>query len=164
MPSVPAVKAEKIEKNAIGIRLGISNFNEEDFLSYELFGLYGLPWYWKVGRNKNWIIQTMLSYSVGVLTQSDDSGFLATIGPVILLNHTPTGLIFDLGSGIALLSDEKIGNHDFGGSFQLTAHAGISYRVFQNIAVGYRFFHISDAGINNGKGLNRHLLELSHRF
>lgn len=164
MLSIPAVKAEKIEKNAIGVRLGISNFNEKDFLSYELFGRYGLPWYWEVGRNKNWNIQTMLSYSLGGLTQSDDTGFLATSGPVISFSNVPTGLIFDAGGGIAFLSKERVGKHNFGGNFQFTLHAGVSYKVYKNLAVGYRFFHISDAGINNGKGLNRHLIELSYRF
>lgn len=158
------IYAKEIKKNAIGIRAGISNFNEEDFLSYELIGQVGLPWSWTLGNNGNWQIDTLATYSLGILDQSGDTAFLGTIAPDISLGHKLYGIIFDIGVGGAIVSQDRIGKHNFGGNFQFAAHGGITYILGWNIAIGYRFFHLSDGGINNGHGLNRHLLELSYRF
>ncbi len=156
--------SNEFKKNALGIRFGISNYREEDFLSYELFGRIGLPWLLILDKNGNWQIETLVSYSLGLLDQSGDTAFLGTFGPAIAIINKPTGLIFDTGSGGALISEDKVGGHNFGGNFQFTAHGGISYIIGWNITLGYRFFHVSDAGIINGHGLNRHLSELSYRF
>jgi len=156
--------SNEFKKNALGIRFGISNYREQDILSYELFGRIGLPWFLMLDKNGNWQIETLVSYSLGLLDQSGDTAFLGTFGPAIAIINKPTGLIFDTGVGGALISEDKVGGHNFGMNFQFTAHGGISYIIGWNIALGYRFFHLSDAGINNGQGLNRHLLELSYRF
>jgi len=133
-----------------------------DFRSYEAFWVYGLPWSWRVFSN--WILSTRLNASLGAITQGKDAGFFTTLSPGIALSPSGGRLTLDTGGGFALISEDKLGRHDFGGPFLFAAHGGISYEFGWNLALGYRFFHLSDGGIYNGHGLNRHLLELSHRF
>ena len=109
-------------------------------------------------------IRNVVKLFIGALDQSGDAAFLATLGPHSELIHKPTGIIFDLGGGGAYLSERKVGSHNFGGKFQFTASGGVKYIILRNFAIGYKFFHFSDAGIKDGNGLNRHLLELSYRF
>jgi len=70
----------------------------------------------------------------------------------------------DIGGGGALITEDKIGDHNFGGPFQFAAHSGLSYKITSKFLVGYRLYHLSDTGIFDGKDLNRHLLELSVYF
>ena len=112
----------------------------------------------------NWILGTGLNGSIGVLIQDGDSALLSTLGPVIYIRSPGGRVTFDAGGGFALIGEKEVGNHSFGGLFQFTAHGGLSYRFKWNVALGYRFFHVSDGGIFNGNGLNRHLLELSYSF
>ncbi len=73
-------------------------------------------------------------------------------------------MIVDLSGGGVLLTEDEIGDHNFGGPFQFSAHTGLSYKITERFLLGYRFYHISDAGLNDGNGLNRHMLELSVTF
>jgi hypothetical protein len=147
----------------LGIRVGISNPREEfDFESFEVFGNYGLPWGWRTPFE--WILGTGINGSVGVLIQEGDTALLATLGPVTSFSSPGSRVTLDIGVGFALISEEKVGDHSFGGPFQFIAHGGVSYRLPWNLALGYQFFHISDGGIFGGNGLNRHLLEISYRF
>ncbi|HSE83214.1 MAG TPA: acyloxyacyl hydrolase [Thermodesulfobacteriota bacterium] len=147
----------------LGFRFGISTHMEKfDIESYEVFTVYRLPWAWRLFPD--WFLSTRITGSAGVITQDDDTGLISSLEPVIALSRTGGRLLLETGGGITILSDNKLGGHDFGGPNLFTVHGGISYRILKNIAVGYQFHHISDGGIFDGKGLNRHLLELSYRF
>jgi hypothetical protein len=146
-----------------GLRVGLSNPGEKfDFESFEVFGDYWFPWSWRTVFD--WVIGARANGSVGALIQGGDTALLTTLGPVMSISSPSERLSFDAGVGLALVSKKKVGDHRFGGLFEFTAHGGVNYRFPWNVALGYRFYHISDAGIFNGKGLNRHLLELSYRF
>lgn len=155
--------AEDAGFSALGLRVGISTHTEKfDFTSYEAFAVYRLPWTWRVFSD--WFLSTRINGSAGVIMQDDDAELISSLGPGIALGRPKGRLSLDTGGGITILSDYKIGSHDFGGPTPFTVFGGISYRLVRNVAVGYRFHHISDAGIFDGKGLNRHLLEISYRF
>ncbi|MEM2936735.1 MAG: acyloxyacyl hydrolase [Candidatus Bathyarchaeia archaeon] len=157
------IRAEDTSPLALGIRLGVSTHTEKNgFMSYEVFGIYGIPWTLRVFSN--WILSTRLNASIGIMTQGNDTGFFATLSPGIAISPYGGRLMLDTGGGLAITSKDKLGHHDFGGPFLFAAHGGISYEFPWNLAIGYRFFHLSDGGIYNGHGLNRHLLELSYHF
>lgn len=105
-----------------------------------------------------------INLSGGAIRQDDDTEFFATFTPGIAFSKLGWRVSVDVGGGIALLSDDKIGDHDFGGPFQFAAHIGINYKIGWNIVLGYRFYHMSDGGIFDGEGVNRHLFELSLQF
>lgn len=148
---------------AFGLRVGISTHTERfDFETYEGFAVYKLPWDWQV--LSDWLLSTTMNGSLGAIVQDDDTELISSLGPGIILSRPGRRLALDMGGGITILGDEKIGRHDFSGPALSTVHGGISYRLVRNVAVGYRFHHISDAGVFSSHGLNRHLLELSYHF
>ncbi len=148
----------------IGLRIGKSvHWEPIDFDSYEVLGVYGLPW--STGEYLGWILSTRLNVSAGVLTQNSDTEFITTITPGISLTGLRGKISIDGGAGIGFLSDDKIGSHNFGTKFQFTYQFGLSFvKIFRKISLGYRFIHLSDGGIDDGNGLNRNLLELRYRF
>jgi len=148
----------------IGLRGGISHWEEVDSTkTYEAFGVYGLPW--SLFKNSGWVMSPTLNASLGAIEEGGDGGLLVTLTPGVALTGFGGRVSIDGGGGIALVSNQKLGSHDFGGAFQFSAHVGLTYnRLFWNLSLGYRVLHISDFGINDGHGLNLHLLELSYRF
>jgi len=120
---------------------------------------------WNLPGYVGWKTSFKIYISLGVLKEDDETDLLTTISQNIVFTGIDGRVSIDLGGVFALLSYDKIGPHDFGGLLQFNYNSGISYnRFFKNSIIGYRFFHISDRGIYNGKRLNRHMLELSYPF
>ena len=147
----------------VGIRAGFEGAAaEENFRQYDLFAVFELPA--RAEWPSGWELGALLNMSAGALDGGGETGFVGTLGPGIALSRPNSNLTFDAGVGIALLSQDTFGRHDFGGPFQFVAHGGISYRLLSNLEIGYRIHHMSDAGIFDGLDLNQHMLELSRRF
>lgn len=73
----------------------------------------------------------------------------------------------DLAIGFYLLSDTTIGDKNLSTSFQFGDHigAGIRFGGKKEFEIGYRFEHLSNAGIKSpNPGINFHLLRLIYRF
>lgn len=103
--------------------------------------------------------------SAGVINQDGDGEPLSTLSQLIVLTNEGEDISFDLGGGIGLLGDDKIGDHDFGTVFQFNYNLGITLLdLYRDISAGYRWFHLSDGGIGDGQGLNRHVIELRYDF
>ena len=105
-----------------------------------------------------------MNSSIGSLKEDEDYGFIATLTSGIAIFTFNQSLILDAAGGFAYLTEDHIGEHNFGGHLQFAAHTGISYKFRNNVIVGYRFYHISDGGLHDGHGLNRHLLEIGYVF
>lgn len=70
-------------------------------------------------------------------------------------------------AGPRLLSHTSIDGHELSTAFQLGSHLGIGARIGskQNYDLGYRFQHISNAGIKHpNDGMNFHLLYLGYYY
>jgi len=149
---------------AIGLRAGLSTTDgSEDFEQYEMFATYRLPWSWEL--TPGWFLSTRINLSAGALRGGGDTGFIGSAGPSITLSMVE-GLIFlDGGISAALLSEHKFGQENFGGPIQFISHVGISFKLSDNLGVGYRFQHMSNASIyNRNPGLELHMLELRYFF
>lgn len=151
-------------ENRIGFRYGWSLFLEiNDIDSYELYYLRHLPWIFY--NNELFKINTNLNISGGLIRQDDDSDYFGTFSSNLVLTSINNKASADIGGGIALISDDRVGEHNFGGTFQFNFNWGISYnKIFKNLGIGYRFYHLSDAGIFDGRGLNRNLIEIFFEF
>ena len=149
---------------AIGLRAGLSTTDsEEDFEQYELFATYGLPWKWEL--TSGWFLTTRINLSAGALRASDDTGFIGSAGPSITLSMVQDRIFLDGGISAALLSEHKFGQKNFGGPIQFISHVGISFKVSDNLGVGYRFQHMSNASIyNRNPGLELHMFEIRYLF
>jgi hypothetical protein len=73
-----------------------------------------------------------------------------------------------LGAGFSYTKWKDIAEKELGTEFQFLLHAGTGLEFFlekASITLNYRFFHISNAGIQRPNiGLNAHVLSLGFRF
>jgi hypothetical protein len=158
------VKSDDIKYRTLGLRVGTSNYNERDFRSLEIDSDIGLPFLYEFHTTPDLSLKPIFSFSAGGLKQNRDIGYLFTLTSGVALFALNKKAILDIAGGGALITEDRIGGHNFGGPFQFSAHGGLAYKITNRFLLGYRFYHISDAGLNNGNGLNRHLLELSVTF
>jgi len=160
---------KKFEIISVGIRgglnlAGIPPTEKEDFEQYDVFGILGFPgsWEWPGG----WEGRYRLYASAGVLKGGGDKGFISTFGPGVAFTKWDWNLSLEFGTGVVFVSDDKFGDQDFGGRFQILAHGGISYHFAGNMTAGWRFQHFSDAELygSDNRGVDMQFLELSYRF
>ncbi len=156
--------ANETDGIAVGLRAGLSTTDgSEDFEQYELFATYGLPWSWEL--TPGWFLSTRINFSAGALRGGGDTGFIGSAGPSITLSMVQDRIFLDGGISAALLSEHKFGQENFGGPIQFISHVGISFKLSDNLGVGYRFQHMSNAGIyNRNPGLELHMFELRYFF
>ena len=149
---------------AIGLRMGLSTTDsEENFEQYEVFATYGLPWSWEL--TSGWSLSTKINLSAGALRAGDDTGFIGSGGPSITLSMVQDRIFLDGGISAALLSEHKFGQENFGGPIQFISHVGIHFKLGDNLGLGYRFQHMSNASIyNRNPGLELHMFELRYFF
>ena len=74
-------------------------------------------------------------------------------------------LSIDGGVGPSWIDDKKLSTRRFGSNFQFSDHIGISYLVTNHVSVGYRFTHISNAGMKKpNPGIDMQQITLSYTF
>ena len=155
--------AEAFDVVGAGVRAGVSDVvTDEVFQQYELYGVFDTPWSWRPGR---WVVATRVTGTLGVLTSAGDTGGLVSLGGGF--EFSPESGRFTVGLGVrpTLISREKYGNDDLGGSFHFTSYLGFNYRFGQHITLGYQFSHMSNANTDDpNPGLDMHMLELGYRF
>ena len=119
----------------LGLRLGSSLYvTDKDFMTYEVFTIYMLPWSWKL--YSDWIIPTRWNLEGGLIRSKGDNELLITSGPGVAIRNNRWAIWIDGGAGLAFLSSDKIGTRDFGAPIQFTGHAGISYNFGWNLVLG----------------------------
>ena len=156
--------AEDAEWGAAGLRTGFSATSWKDnFWQGEAFATHNLRWRWH--SDSGWHLQTRLDLSAGALRQRGDEGFVGTLGPTLVLGKGDFPLTFEAGSSPTILSRDEFSGANFGVPFQFTNHAGVGCRIYKQLSAGYRFQHMSNAGISKyNSGLDLHMFELSYRF
>ncbi len=149
--------------NTAGIRAGFSAQNSDKFFSkYEAFAVFGLPWNRRF--ENGWILGTFIGFNAGMIA-SDEKSFIGSVGPG--LYYMTPGKSFAIIAGVypTLIGESRFGTEDFGASFQFTSEIGVNLNFCNHWTVGYRFQHMSNAGISNeNPGLNTHMAELGFRF
>jgi lipid A 3-O-deacylase len=149
--------------NTAGVRAGISDQNSEKFFSkYEAFAAFSLPWTWR--SEKGWIFGTFVEINIGMVT-SEGNAFEGSIGPGLYLMTPGEGFAIVAGIYPTYLGQSKFGTEDFGETFQFTSEIGFNFNFCRFWTAGYRFQHMSNAGIaSENPGLNTHMLEFGYRF
>ncbi|GJL64691.1 MAG: hypothetical protein NPIRA04_33450 [Nitrospirales bacterium] len=155
----------------IGIRGGfnaeyvaIPPTEKEDFEQFGIFGAYRFPkqYYYDSG----WEIYFRMNGSLGALRGDGDLGFIGTVSPGIVFWYPDWNISINGGPGLAYISREKYGRQDLGGPIQIVGQGGLTYYVTDHIGIGWRFHHISDAGIwgSDNRGVDVNLFELTYKF
>ena len=82
----------------------------------------------------------------------------------ILSKSFSNNFFLSSGIGMALLSDNRIGDRNLGTSLQFESRFGLGYKT-TNTASSLNIFHYSNAGTaNNNSGVNILMINLSHLF
>ena len=149
--------------NTIGIRGGVSDQKSEKFFSkYEAFAAFGLPWKWR--SETGWILGTFIELNAGMVV-CEGNAFVGSLGPGLYLMTPGQGFAIVAGIYPTYIGQSKFGTEDFGETFQFTSEIGVNFNFCRRWTVGYRFQHMSNAGISKeNPGLNTHILELGFRF
>jgi hypothetical protein len=149
---------------SLGVRGGFSaNDSGQGFSQTEAFMNWNLPWGWDLGRD--WHLQSRADLSAGWLGDRSDDAAIGTVGPSVLLRWGRFPVTLEGGSGPTLLSQSDFGAKDFGIPFQFTSHVGLNCDLTSHWRLGYRFQHMSNAGLDaHNPGLNMHLFGLSYLF
>lgn len=136
----------------------------EEFRQYEIAASFKLPWDWYA--MSGWGIGTRVMTSTGALFSSEESALTVSVIAQVVFGSQDGRFALDLGAGGAVLSRHRFGEQDFGGPLQFALTAGISVPLYKRVAVGYRFLHYSDGGLNGSHttGADLHMLELIYRF
>lgn len=143
-----------------GARIGGSaDTGREQIAAGEVYLRHALPWTWR--PSDGWRLTTHLEGGVAILEGGGDTGAALSVGPVGVWDRNGDRWRFEIGVKPTLLTKERFGTLDLGGQFHFTSHLGIRYQLRPEFAVGYRFQHISNAGISSpNPGLDLHLLTL----
>jgi lipid A 3-O-deacylase len=137
---------------------GSSSFNET-----QGFVNCSLPWLWDLG--KEWSVQPRLDFSAGWLGNRSKDAVIGTIGPTLVLRRERLPFSLEAGTGPTLLSRHNFPSSDLGSAVQFSTFVGLNWEFARHWSVGYRFDHISNAGISSpNPGLRMHLFSVSYRF
>jgi hypothetical protein len=161
---VATASAQDSGWNALGLRAGIDDGrNDEDLTQFEAFALYDLPWNWKLGSD--WQLATAVEMNAGALHGGGDTAFVGSAGPALSLLSPAKTFVLLAGINPTVISEDNIGDEELGGPLQFTSHIGLSYTIQQRLIFGYRYQHMSNAGIYSANpGVNMHMLEIGFRF
>jgi hypothetical protein len=147
-----------------GGRLGFDDGrNDEDFFQAEAFltHLLSLP----VSQDAPLSFHLSLEASAGVIGADSEEGLVAAAGPGLAIGFWEDRLMAKAGVSPTFISKDRFGDEDLGGAVQFTSHIGLSAGVYRGLRVGYRFQHMSNAGLyDHNPGLNLHMLEVAWRF
>lgn len=148
-----------------GVRGGLSaDAKERYFHQYEAFAVYRLPW--EARARSGWGVSTQAGVTAGLLTSRGDNSFVGSVGPAVCLGRAGFPLETDLGISVAFLNRDRFSTNDFNGRAQFISHLGLDYRFSRVLGCGYRFQHMSNAGLNGRQnpGLNLHMFGLTAYF
>ena len=157
-------RAEGFSLESVGMRGGFqADHSNRDFYEVEGFGNLNMPWGWDLG--KEWHLQSRLNLSLGWLNGRGESAIIGSVGPSLILSRARLPLSFDGGVLPTCLSQNQFGSYDFGMDFQFTSYLGLSWALTPHWCLGYRFQHMSNAGLApSNPGLNMHMVAVSYVF
>jgi hypothetical protein len=155
---------QDVSLESVGARFGASpTSNAHDYHEIDTFLNVNLPWRWDLG--KEWFVQTRFDFSAGWMGWTEADTAVITMGPSFLFRREAVPVSFEGGSGPTILSRYDLISKNFGEPLQFTSYAGFNLDFGKHLRVGYRFQHMSNAGINErNPGLNLHMLKISYLF
>lgn len=140
----------------------IDDSNSQDSIDeYELYGAFTLPWNW----GDQWRLSTEFHSGAGRYRLSGDNVHYLSLGPVARLQNRDWPVSIHIGVRPTLLSDSETPEIDIGGRYHFTSHVAIVAHLFDQVDLGFRYHHMSNAGTNKSNpGLDIYLVDLMYRF
>jgi hypothetical protein len=161
---LPCASAQDLKWHSVGLRTGFSSTDySHPFMQSELFGAWAFRGQWRWGSNWSWTAR--LEHSSGWLHCQGQDGYVGTLGPCFTLKNRRCPVSIDAGLRPTILSEYTFPNRDFGIPFQFTSHLGFEWAIRSHWKLGYRFQHMSNAGLGSpNPGLNLHMFGVSYQF
>ncbi|MBA4178697.1 MAG: hypothetical protein C0505_19380 [Leptothrix sp. (in: Bacteria)] len=166
---LPGAAAE-LDLLAVGMRARVGEkrvlgeAQPESFRAYDLSAQFRLPWQhaWPSG----WHLGSRLITTAGLMRGAGKTALVVSATPVAVLSSASARTSVDIGLGLALLSEHRFAQQDYGGPLQGTLTFGVTLPLGRQLGLGYRFVHYSDAGAygRGTIGADFHMIELVHRF
>lgn len=152
------VRARVGEKRVLG------QVAPESFKAYDLTATFRLPW--QRYHASGWGAGTRVIAGAGILQGAGKTAVVVSAIPVLAFGSQDGRFSLDLGAGLALVSQHRFADQDFGGALQGALTFGVAGPLHRRIGVGYRFQHYSDAGAYGSRtiGADFHMLEFTYRF
>jgi len=156
--------AQGFQIESVGLRYGISTSKfGSQMMEGDTFVDFNLPWRWDLG--KDWNLQTKLNCSAGGFGGGGERAFIGSVGPAVQLFPPHVPLSLEGGSSPTIMSEDQYGQFNMGTLFQFTSYIGLNLDITKHIRLGYRFQHISNAGMSqHNPGLNMNVVALSYVF
>ncbi len=133
------------------------------FYQAEAFAGWNMPWRWNF--YSDWALRPGADISAGWITGRDADAFIGTLGPRAELHYGQFPVFLEGGASPTWMSRHVFGSTDFGERLQFTSHIGLEWDVAKNFAVGFRFQHMSNAGLAQpNPGLNIEMLSARFNF
>ena len=163
-------RAFDVDLVSVGIRARVSSDRvlgreqPEAFHEYDVWAAFRLPL--QAYDKSSWGVGTRLLTSAGYLEGGGSSALVLSVLPVLAFGTQDGRFTLDVGAGLAVLSESKFAQQDFGGLVQGALTAGVSIPLYQRVGVGYRYMHYSDWGAYGPTtiGADFHMVELILRF
>ena len=163
-------RAFDVDLVSVGIRARVSSQDvlgkdqPDPFYEYDVWAAIRLPW--QRYSTSGWGVGTRLLTSAGYLEGAGSGALVVSVILVVALGTRDGRFTVDLGAGLAVLSQSKFADQDFGGPVQGALTFGVSIPVYRQYGVGYRYMHYSDWGAYgpNTIGADLHMVELIYRF
>lgn len=136
----------------------------ESFREYDVAATLRLPWQYYTPSG--WGVGLRMMASGGILQGANKTALVVSAIPLLALGSEDGRFTLDVGAGLALISEHRFAQQDFGGPLQGALTLGVTVPLYQRFGVGYRFMHYSDWGAYGPSsiGVDFHMIEFSYRF
>lgn len=101
----------------------------------------------RFGDRSRWHVAGYTEVNAARVSVSGDAMYTSGVGVGGWLTHPTQPLSFGAGTGPTYISERRLGGREFGGHWQFTSHAAVRLRVADQLSVGYRIQHTSNAGL-----------------
>jgi hypothetical protein len=154
---------------SVGARGGFPADSRGDgFHQAEAFVNFDLPWrfgFKGLLHDGEYRFRIQSEFSAGWLGRESQAAFIATAGLVLVARHEDWPVFLQGGCLPTFISRDQFGDRDIGSLFQFTTYGGINWDMAGHVRLGYRFQHMSNAGLGrHNPGLNFHVAALSYAF
>lgn len=154
--------AGAVEPWEFGLRGGMdARGTVESYVAGEAYLLRDLPWQTGLAGGT---LATRLDLGAGILRSDADDGFWLAAGGDLTWMAAAVPVEIEVGFRPVWLSDHEYGDDDFGGGLLFASHIGLALHL-RPFVVGYRFQHMSNAGLYaENPGINLHLFGIGAHF
>lgn len=155
--------AAGLSLDSAGIRAGFpGGFSTRHFYHAAAYADWALPWRLEPG---DFHFQPKLDLAAGWLGEKGSDAFFSSVGPVIEVSYRRLPVSVEGGISPTALSRSEFATKDVGTWFQFSSQVGLNWRFRDHWQLGYRYMHISNAGIaESNPGINLHVAVLAYRF